>query len=137
MKKLLTLLAILIAFTASAQTDSVVYLNELAVYQVDTSIIYGDDTITTTGNIVKQYYHYVETRGDSFCYQPQFVIYSSAGVKLLPNVDLSGNGWRSSGTVKEFTIGATDAAKTPEQLRDLFILPDLKSVYGSANVTKL
>jgi len=137
MKKLLTLLAFIITLSASAQTDSVVYYDSLKVYRIDTAIIWGTDTVTSDSNYVWQYNHYTETRGDSFLYQPQFVIYDSLNKRLLPNVDLSNNGWRSSGTVKETYIDSAKAAQTPDSLRTFYILPIMQSIYGSSNVTKL
>lgn len=140
MKRILILLFALTSLTAVAQIDSVVYYDSLQVYRIDTSIITTTDTITSDSNMVWQFYHYIETRpgavGD-FNYQPQFVIYDSLNNRLLPNLDLINNGWRSSGTVKEFTIDSAKAAQTPDSLRTFYILPEFKSIYGNDNVTKL
>lgn len=137
MKKILTFICLLFAFSISAQTDSIVYYDTLKVFRIDTAIIYGTDTVTSDSNYVWQYYHYIETTGDSFLYQPQFVIYDSLNNLLLPNVDLSGDGWRASGTVYETYIDSAKAAQTPDSLRTFYILPIMQSVFGSSNVTKL
>ncbi len=137
MKKILTLLLILASLSGIAQTDSVVYYDSLKIARIDTSIITATDTITSDSNYVWQLYHYTETKEDSFCYQAQFVIYDSLNQRILPNQDLIDNGWRSNGTVKEFTIDSASAAQTPDSLRTFYILPELKSIYGSSNVTKL
>lgn len=138
MKKILTLLAFIVTLSANAQTDSVVYYDSLKIYRIDTAIIYGTDTVTSDSNYVWQYYHYTRKDNDTtFNYQPQFVIYDSLNNKLLPNVDLSNNGWRSSGTVKETYIDSAKAAQTPDSLRTFYILPIMQSIYGSSNVTKL
>lgn len=137
MKHLLILALLFFNLVAQAQVDTVIYYSDLQVYRIDTSIIWGTDTVTSGSNIVYQNYHYIEKINDStFNYQPQFVIYDSLGVELLPNLDLISNGWRSSGTVKEFTIDSAKAAQTPDSLRTLYILPDLELIYGN-NVTKL
>ena len=140
MKRTLILLFALISLTGMAQIDTVIYYDSLQVYRIDTTIITTTDTITSDSNYVWQFYHYIETRegaGATFNYQPQFVIYDSLNNRLLPNQDLIGAGWRSSGTVKEFTIDSAKAAQTPDSLRTFYILPDLKSIYGNDNVTKL
>lgn len=137
MKKLFTIIVLLFSLSASAQIDTIIYYTDFKPFRVDTSIIWGNDTTTSDSNMVHQYYHYIQTTGDSFLYQPQFVIYDSSGTKLLPNRDLMNNGWRSSGTVKEWYIDSAKAAQTPDSLINFYILPDLKSVYGNSNVIKL
>lgn len=141
MKKILIFFILISTLSVSAQTDSVVYYDSLKVYRIDTAIIYGQgtgiDTVTSDSNFVWCYYHYIQTTSDSFLYQPQFVIYDSLNNKLLPNVDMGNNGWRSSGTVKEWYIDSAKAAQTPDSLRTFYILPNLQSIYGSSNVTKL
>ena len=137
MKKLFTIIFLLVSLGVMAQVDTVIHYSDLQVYRIDTSIIWGTDTTTSGSNIVYQNYHYIEKINDStFNYQSQFVIFDSLGVELLPNLDLIGNGWRSSGTVKEFTIDSAKAAQTPDSLRTLYILLDLELIYGN-NVTKL
>jgi len=138
MKNILTLLLILSSLIGLAQTDSVVvYDTTIQIYRIDTAIVTDIDTITTGSNIVYQYVHYTETRGGSFNYQPQFFIRDSLNNELLPVQDLLNNGWRSSGTVKEFTIDSAKAAQTPDSLRTFYILPELQSIFGPSNVTKL
>ncbi len=146
MKILLTLLAFIITLSASAQTDSIVYhapttTDTVLAYRIDTAIIYGEgsgiDTVTSDSNYVWFYYHYTQTTGDSFLYQPQFVVYDDQGNPLLPNVDLTNAGWLSSGTKYEIYIDSAKAAQTSDSLREFYIFPILKSVYGTTNVTKL
>lgn len=141
MKKVLTLFALIITFSANAQIDSFVY-DSIRVYRIDTSIIYGEgdavDTITSDSNYVWCYYHYIQTTGDSFLYQPQFFIRDSTNKELLPNVDMEGVGWGASGTrLDNVYIDSTDASLTPDSLRTLYILPIMQSIFGSSNVTKL
>ena len=130
MKILLTLFAIVISFSANAQIDTFIY-NEphpdsdtLIAYQIDSKVTGGSND----SNMVWVSYHYIETTGDSFLYQPQFIFYDSANVQILPNVDLEANGWRSSGTVKQWYIDSDKAAQTPDSLRTFYVLPDLKTI---------
>ena len=139
MKKLLTLLALIAMLSVNAQTDTVIYSaphlgsDTLIAYRIDTAVTGG----SSDSNMVWVSYHYIETTGDSFLYQPQFIVYDSLNKQVLPNVDLSNNGWRSSGTVKETYIDSAKAAQTPDSLRTFYILPIMQSIYGSSNVTKL
>ena len=139
MKKLLTLFAIVISFSVNAQIDTIIYSaphqgsDALIAYRIDAQVTGG----SSDSNMVWASYHYIQTTGDSFLYQPQFIMYDSANVQILPNVDLMNAGWRSSGTVKQWYIDSAMAAQTPDSLRTFYILPDLKSIYGSSNVTKL
>lgn len=134
MKRLLTLFALFVTLTATAQVDTVIYYTDFKPFRVDTSIIWGNDTTTSDSNMVHQYYHYIQTTGDSFLYQPQFVIYDSSGTELLPNRDLMNNGWRSSGTVKRWYIDSAMAAQAPDSLINFYVLPNLKLIFGSDNV---
>ena len=139
MKKLLTLLALIITLSASAQIDTVIY--NAPNPGSDTLIAYRIDTLVTGGssdsNMVWVSYHYIQTTGDSFLYQPQFIFYDSLNKQVLPNVDLMNAGWRASGTVKEWYIDSAMAAQTPDSLRTFYVLPELQSIYGSSNVIKL
>lgn len=92
--------------------------------------------ISTPPNYIKQNYHLVTRLNDTvWVYQSQFITYNSSNKRLLPNDDLTG--WRSSKTVKEFTITPAQAELPPDSLRMLFIFPDLKGIYGNNNVIKL
>ncbi len=139
MKKIFTLLAFIITLSASAQIDTVIYnaphpgSDTLIAYRIDTMVTGG----SSDSNMVWVSYHYIQTTGDSFLYQPQFIFYDSLNKQILPNVELSSNGWRSSGTVYQTYIDSAKAAQTPDSLRTFYILPDLKTVFGSSNVTKL
>lgn len=138
MKTLLTLLMILISFSASAQIDTVIYnaphpgSDTLIAYRIDTTVTGG----SSDSNMVWVSYHYIQTTGDSFLYQPQFIMYDSLNKQILPNVDLLNNGWYSSGTVYRTYIDSAKAVQTPDSLRTFYILPDLISIFGN-NVTKL
>ncbi|MGR3179508.1 MAG: hypothetical protein ACUZ8E_15805 [Candidatus Anammoxibacter sp.] len=137
MKQLLTLFAIIITLTASAQIDSFIYNapnganDTLIAYRIDTAVTGGSQD----SNMVWVSYHYIQTTGDSFLYQPQFIMYDSANVQILPNVDLMNAGWRASGTVKQWYIDSAMAAQTPDSLRTFYVLPELESIF--TNVTKL
>ena len=130
MKTLLTLIALIVTLSASAQTN---YTDSL-VYRIDTTIIAGDDTITSDSNYVRHNYHFINS--DSL-YEDQFVIIDSTGKVLVPIQALIDTGFRSSGTVYDIKLNATQIGWTPVQLRDSLILPNLKTVYGNSNVTKL
>ncbi|MGR3177830.1 MAG: hypothetical protein ACUZ8E_07210 [Candidatus Anammoxibacter sp.] len=138
MKKIFTLLALVTTLSVNAQIDTVIY--NAPHPEMDTLIAYRIDTLVTGGssdsNMVWISYHYIQTTGDSFLYQPQFIMYDSLNLQILPNVDLMNAGWRASGTVKKWYIDSAMAAQTPKQLRDSLIYPILQSVYGN-NVTKL
>lgn len=133
MKKLLTLIAFIITLSVSAQTDTIIWYDSLKVFKIDTSVIWNDTS--QAPNYLWANYHFIS--GKDSIYQSQFIMHDSLDNKLLPTIDLMNNGWRSSGTVKEFKLNATQIGWTPEQLRDSLILPDLKTVYGNSNVTKL
>lgn len=139
MKNILLFILLLCGLGAQAQTDTVIYYGDsINVYRIDTAIVAGNDTITSDSNYVVQFYHYIQKINDTtYIYQPQFVVYDSLINRLLPNIDLEGGGWRSSGTVKEFTVDSNFINLTPVQMRDSLILPDLKLIYGAGNVTKL
>lgn len=134
MKKSILLALTLYALNGYAQTDSVIYYSDSLVYRIDTTIIAGDDTIATDSNFVQHNYHYIAS--DS-TYEDQFVIIDSLGKVLVPIQALIDKGYSSSGTVKRLKLNVTQIGWTPEQLRDSLILPDLKSIYGTSNVTKL
>ena len=136
MKKLLTLFLLLTALTVTAQTDSVIY-DSVQVYMINAPIHYGTDTVTSDSNYVWCYYHYIKKGESDYIYQPQFFIRDSLNRELTPNIDLMNTGWRSSGTVKEWHIDSVKAAQSPDSLRTFYVLPELKSIYGSSNVTKL
>ena len=139
MKKLFTLFAVIITLSVSAQVDTIIYnapfpgADTLIAYRIDTTVTGG----SSDSNMVWVSYHYIQTTGDSFLYQPQFIVYDSLNKQILPNVDLTNNGWYSSGTVYRIYIDSAKAAQTPDSLRTFYILPDLKSIYGSSNVIKL
>lgn len=137
MKKIITLLTFIITLSASAQVDTFIYnapnpgLDTLIAYRIDTAVTGGSND----SNMVWVSYHYIEATGDSFLYQPQFIIYDSLNKTILPNVDLMDVGWRSNGTVFEWYIDSAMAAQTPDSLRTFYVLPELQSVFP--NVTKL
>ncbi len=139
MKKLLTLLALIVTLNASAQIDSIVYnapnpgFDTLIAYRIDTAVTGG----SSDSNMVWVSYHYIQTTGDSFLYQPQLIVYDSANVQVIPNIDMMGIGWLAgSGTVKGWYIDSITAQQSPDSLRTLYVLPDFKGVFGN-NVTKL
>lgn len=134
MKKLLTLIALIVTLSANAQTDTVIWYDSLKVFKIDTSVIWDSDT-SVAPNYLWANYHYIS--GDDSMYQSQFIMHDSLDKKLLPTIDLINNGWSSSGTVLRIKLNPTQMGWTPVQLRDSLILPDLKSIYGSSNVTKL
>ena len=132
MKKLLILLFTITSLTGFAQTDTIINYDSLKVFKIDTSVISTDTSVAP--NYLWANYHFISAN-DSM-YQSQFIMHDSLDNPLLPTIDLMNNGWRSSGTVKEFKLNSIQIGWTPEQLRDSLILPDLKSIYGN-NVTKL
>ena len=132
MKKILTFLFVLTFLTGFAQTDTIINYDSLKVFKIDTSVISTDTSVAP--NYLWANYHFISAN-DSM-YQSQFIMHDSLDNTLLPTIDLMNNGWRSSGTVKEFKLNSIQIGWTPEQLRDSLILPDLKSIYGN-NVTKL
>lgn len=133
MKKLLTFIAFIITFSAHAQTDTVIYYNNLKVFKIDTSVIWSDTSVAP--NYLWANYHFIS--GNDSMYQSQFIMHDSLDNRLLPTIDLMNNDWKSSGTVLRIKLNATQIEWTPEQLRDSLILPDLKTIYGNSNVTKL
>lgn len=132
MKKILILLFSITSLTAVAQTDTVIWYDSLKVFKIDTSVISTDTSVAP--NYFWANYHFISN--DSM-YQSQFIMHDSLDNKLLPTIDLMNNGWRSSGTVLRIKLDSAQIGWTPEQLRDSLILPDLKSIYGTSNVTKL
>ncbi len=140
MKRILTLICLMFTLSASAQIDTVIYnapasgFDTLIAYRIDTAVTGG----SSDSNMVWVSYHYIQTTGDSFLYQPQFIMYDSLNKQILPNVDMINYGWRASGTVPvRLYIDSAKAAQTPDSLRTFYILPIMKTVYGNSNVTKL
>lgn len=137
MKKLLTLFLLIIAFSASAQIDTVIYnapasgFDTLIAYRIDAKVTGG----SSDSNMVWVSYHYISIVGDSFLYQPQIIMYDSLNLQILPNVDMMNASWRASGTVKEWYIDSAMAAQTPDSLRTFYVLPELQSIFP--NVKKL
>lgn len=139
-KRILTLIIVLFSLNVSAQIDTFIYnapspgKDTLIAYRIDTAVTGG----SSDSNMVWVSYHYIQTTGDSFLYQPQFIMYDSANFQILPNVDMMNNGWRASGTVPVgLYIDSAMAAQTPDSLRTFYILPIFQEKYGSNNVTKL
>lgn len=139
MKKLFTIICLVFTLSANAQIDTVIYnaphpgSDTLIAYRIDTTVAGG----SSDSNMVWVSYFYIQTTGDSFLYQPQFIMYDSLNKQVLPNVDLMNNGWRSSGTVKQWYIDSAKAAQTPDSLRTFYVLPELKSIYGNSNVINI
>lgn len=136
MKKLILLVLLFAGIRSYSQTDTTIWYDNLKTYQIDTSVIWGVDT-SKSPNYLWANYHFIS--GNDSIYQAQFIMHndSISNDKLLPTIDLINNGWRSSGTVKEFKLNSTQILWTPEQLRDSLIMPDLKLIYGNTNVIKL
>ena len=134
MRKLLILIALIITFSATAQTDTIIWYDSLKVFKIDTSVIWNNDT-SVAPNYLWANYHFIS--GNDSMYQSQFIMHDSLDNRLLPTIDLMNNGWSSSGTVLRIKLNTTQIGWTPVQLRDSLILPDLKSIYGNSNVTKL
>lgn len=137
MKKALTLFALVMSLSVSAQVDTFIY--NAPHYGSDTLIAYQIDAPVTGGsqdsNMVWVSYHYIQTTGDSFLYQPQFIFYDSANFQILPNVDMEAVDWGASGTrLDGVYITAAESELTPDSLRTLYALPVFESVYGPANV---
>lgn len=130
MKSLIIIILLFIGIKGYSQTDTIIWYDDLKVYKIDTVV---NDT-SQAPNYLWANYHYISS--DSV-YQSQFIMHDNSDNRLLPTIDLMNNGWRSSGTVKEFKLNEIQIQWTPEQLRDSLILPDLKTIYGNNNVTKL
>lgn len=133
MKKLILLVLLFAGIKGYSQTDTVITYDSLVVYKIDTSVIWGNDT-SVAPNYLWVNYHFIS--GNDSIYQGQFIMYNDSNDRLLPTIDLMNNGWRSSGTVKEFKLDSTQILWTPLQLRDSLIFPDLQLIYGNSNVTK-
>ena len=132
MKKIIIIILLLSGIKGYSQTDTVIWYDDLKVYKIDTTVIWSDTS--QAPNYLWANYHFIS--GNDSMYQSQFIMHDSLYNRLLPTTDLMDNGWRSSGTVKEFKLNATQIQWTPEQLRDSLILPDLKIIFGNNNVTK-
>ena len=134
MKTLLTLFSFVIPLLVNAQSDSVTNYTDLLVYRIDTTIIVGNDTITSDSNYVRHNYSYISP--DSI-YEDQFVIIDSTGKVLTPIKALMDNGRSSSGTVYRKKLTVIEMGYTPKQLADSLWLPVFKSIYGATNITEL
>lgn len=133
MKKLILIILLLSGIKGYSQTDTIIWYDSLKVYKIDTIVLYGEDTSQAP---IYLWANYFFISSDSI-YQSQFIMHDSLDNRLLPTIDLMNNGWRSSGTVKEYKLNATQIQWTPIQLRDSLIWPDLKIIFGNSNVTKL
>jgi len=136
MKKLFTLIALIITLSANAQIDTVIYnaphpgSDTLIAYRIDTAVTGGSQD----SNMVWVSYHYIQTTGDSFLYQPQFIVYDSLNKAVLPNVDMIG--WRASGTVPVgLYIDSAMAVQSRDSLMTFYILPIFQTRFGANNIT--
>lgn len=136
MKKIIIVILLLSGIKGYSQTDTIIKYDSLIIYKIDTSVIWGSDTSQAPNYLWANYFF---ISGNDSIYQAQFIMYNDtiSNDRLLPTNDLANNGWRSSGTVKEFKLNATQIGWTPIQLRDSLILPDLKTIFGNNNVIKL
>lgn len=126
------------ALTVKSQTDTIILYDSLKVYQIDSIVTYNGTDTSHAPNYLWANYHFIS--GNDSVYEAQFIMYNDTltNIKLLPTTDLMNNEWRSSGTVKRnVKLNSTQISWTPVQLRDSLILPDLKTIYGNGNVTKL
>lgn len=135
MKKTLILFCLLVAlnFSANSQIDTVKWYDNLKVFKITSIIHYGEDS-SLTNNFLWANYHLVTS--DS-TYQSQFIMHDNTDNRLLPTTELINNGWRSSGTVKEFELNSIQMNWSDIQLRDSLILPELEGIFGEINVTAL
>ncbi len=140
MKKLFTLICLAFTISVSAQIDTVIYnaphpgADTLIAYQIDATVTGG----SKDSNMVWVSYHYIETTGDSFLYQPQFIFYDSLNLQILPNVDMMNEGWGASGTrLDNVYIDSAMSVQTPDSIRTAKVLPIFNLKFGSSNVTKL
>lgn len=134
MRKYILIILLLAGIKGYSQTDTIIWYDDLKVYKIDTIVLWGNDT-SQAPNYLWANYHFIS--GNDSTYQSQFIMHDNSDNRLLPTIDLINNGWRSSGTVKEFKLNEIQIQWTPKQLRDSLILPDLKTIYGNNNVTKL
>lgn len=132
--KILTLL-FLAAFglNANCQIDKNKWYNNEKAFKIYSTVYFGKDS-STSNNYLYMNYHLVTS--DSI-YQAQFIMKDKNGNRLLPANDLTKNGWRSSGTVKEFKLDSIQMNWTDVQLRDSLILPEIEAIFGEINVTEL
>ncbi len=131
MKKPLTLFALIITLSASAQTDTIVNYDDSLIYKIDTSVYYGNDT-SVAPNYVKFNYHYITS--DSI-WESQLMILDSLYNLLVPISALTNNGAGGSGTTWFIKLDSASVLKAPLELCDSLFLPKLQLYIG--NTTKL
>jgi len=128
MKKILTLFALIITFSASAQTDTIIYYNDSNIYRIDTTVYFG----TTDSNIAPSYvrfnYHYISP--DSI-WESQLIVIDSTGKYLVPISVLVNNGAGASGTTWFAKLDSASVLKTPLELCDSLFLPKYQLYIGT------
>ena len=127
MKNILTLFALIMTLSASAQTE---YTDSL-IYRIDTAVYYGNDT-SVAPNYVKFNYHYISP--DSV-WESQLMVLDSLDNLLVPISALTDNGAGASGTTWFIKLDSASVLKTPLELCDSLFLPKYQLYIG--NTTKL
>ena len=128
MKKLLTLLALIITLSASAQTDTIINYGDSLIYQIDTTVYFGNDS-SVAPNYVRFNYHYISL-SDSI-WESQLIVVDSLGNYLVPTSVLVKNGAGASGTTWFTKLDSASVLKTPLQLCDSLFLPKYQLYIGT------
>lgn len=128
MKKILTLLSLIITLSASAQIDTIIEYNDSLIYRIDTTVYFGNDS-SVAPNYVKFNYHYISP-SDSI-WESQLRVIDSIGNYLVPISVLVLNGAGASGTTWFTKLDSASVLKTPLQLCDSLFLPKYQLYIGT------
>ena len=128
MKKILTLFAFVITLSASAQTDTIINYSDSLIYQIDTTVYFGNDS-SVAPNYVRFNYHYISFP-DSI-WESQLVVVNAGGDSLVPISVLIENGAGASGTTWFTKLDSASVLKTPLELCDSLFLPKYQSYIGT------
>ncbi len=130
MKKLLTLFALIITLSASAQIDTIIKYTDSLIYQIDIIVLYGDGDTSFAPNSVMFNYHYIAP--DS-TWESQLIIIDSTGKWLVPIPVLTNAGAGASGTTWFTKLDSASVVKTPLELCDSLFLPKYQLYIGTTN----
>lgn len=118
MKNLILLFFVLLSFTAKAQIDTIINYNDSLIYEIDTTVYYGNNDSSVAPNYVKFEYHYISP---GYMWESQLIIVDSVGKWLVPVPALIGSG--ASGTTYFTKLDSASVLKPPLELCDsLFLL---------------
>lgn len=129
MKKSFTLFLLVMTLSVSAQTDTIIKYNDSLIYQIDTTVYYGDGDSSVAPNYVKFNYHYISLSDSTW--ESQLIVVDNSDNYLIPISVLIKNGAGASGTTWFTKLDSVGVLKTPLELCDSLFLPKYQLYIGT------